>query len=281
MRFKVLCEHGAPVVAQLDLTTTAAKTNFGTIYTDAWESHVVSSYRTEDGHDHALIYADGVDNGFVLGESLTPTEDVLSETNGALMSGGISVTYIDPMQKAPKPDWITMLHEYTHSLGAVQDSAPHSSDYSGHCTDGPDIMCSEVYGDNNAHACTFVEFDCNGDDYFNPAPKPSSYLASHWNVGSPLNFYIERGTAPADRSTPTPPRNLRVSRGLLRWSPATDDIGVLGYRIDCNTAWRGWFPIAMTPNLRVSTKVCNRAVRVRAVDAAGRTSLPAALKRRR
>lgn len=85
-----------------------------------------------------------------------------------------------------------MLHEMSHTLGAVQSSAPHGTS-AGHCTDGSDVMCYDdgspegaaysaaVCGPNAALGIA-QPFDCNGDDYFNPAPATGSYLATHWNV---------------------------------------------------------------------------------------------------
>ncbi|HVL33767.1 MAG TPA: hypothetical protein VM600_09345, partial [Actinomycetota bacterium] len=35
------------------------------------------------------------------------------------------------------------------------------------------------------------QVDCNNDDYFHPAPRAGHYLRTHWNVGSPLNRFIE------------------------------------------------------------------------------------------
>lgn len=87
-----------------------------------------------------------------------------------------------------------MLHEMTHTLGAVMAGAPHATSY-GHCTDGRDVMC---YADGgtaaaaySATACPLLSsgqagmsqsYDCGGDDYFNPSPPAGSYLATHWNV---------------------------------------------------------------------------------------------------
>lgn len=85
-----------------------------------------------------------------------------------------------------------MLHEMTHTMGGVQNSAPNSTD-AGHCIDGSDVMCYDDGGPRgsqfNNSVCTPVPlyevtraFDCNNDDYFNIAPKSGSYLATHWNV---------------------------------------------------------------------------------------------------
>jgi hypothetical protein len=83
-----------------------------------------------------------------------------------------------------------MLHEMTHNLGAVGDSAPHASGY-GHCWDGYDLMCY-ADGPSPRHAMTYPcariagvmtqVYDCGGDDYFNVAPAAGTYLAESWNV---------------------------------------------------------------------------------------------------
>ena len=94
-----------------------------------------------------------------------------------------------------------MLHEVTHTLGAVNGSAPNASmdtngNARGHCTDGLDLMCYQDGPVQTARApyttstCGSVAgqggmtqtYDCGRDDYFSPAPAPNSYLATHWNV---------------------------------------------------------------------------------------------------
>jgi hypothetical protein len=92
-----------------------------------------------------------------------------------------------------------MLHEISHTLGAVNYSAPHTSAAAdgtprGHCTDGYDVMC---YADGpnpkvpyTTTACPQIAgasgmvqtYDCGGDDYFNPSPAAGNYLATHWNL---------------------------------------------------------------------------------------------------
>jgi hypothetical protein len=84
-----------------------------------------------------------------------------------------------------------MLHEMSHNMGAVQESAPHSSGY-GHCWDGYDVMCYYPDGPDPRHVMTYEcptiagvmnqGYDCGSDDYFNVAPAAGSYLATHWNL---------------------------------------------------------------------------------------------------
>ena len=76
-------------------------------------------------------------------------------------------------------------HELFHTLGAVQDSAPHydSSGSGGHTTQGKDIMTP--YPDGGNRACSNITIDCGSDDYFNPKPSNSSaaqYIRTHWNT---------------------------------------------------------------------------------------------------
>jgi len=106
-------------------------------------------------------------------------------------------------------DGTTTLHEIGHNLGAVQLTAPHSSG-AYHCYDESDVMCYDDGGsyflgpdgkDATADDGQLVascpapsvllgtqpsdrQFDCNEDDYYNPAPASGSYLATHWNVAS-------------------------------------------------------------------------------------------------
>jgi hypothetical protein len=76
-----------------------------------------------------------------------------------------------------------------------------------HCNDGPDIMCYPDNGsrsDYHANVCSRLHWDCNFDDYFNVTPKPRSYLATHWNLGSPLNrFFAGCGYHTGDLSVGT------------------------------------------------------------------------------
>ena len=99
-------------------------------------------------------------------------------------------------------------HELMHTLGAVQQGAPHAS-ADGHCWDEPDNMCydDETYGPREVVTrCPGRSnwlFDCNHDDYFYAgAPPPSNWLATHWNVWT--SQWLLRTALPAVATVPPP-----------------------------------------------------------------------------
>ncbi len=78
----------------------------------------------------------------------------------------------------------TFTHEATHTIGAVQASAPHFNS-TAHCSDDYDVMCYDGYfaivcpgASNN------VLLDCNNDDYFHTNPPTGNYLKTHWNTAN-------------------------------------------------------------------------------------------------
>ncbi len=91
-------------------------------------------------------------------------------------------------------DWTVGLHELGHNMGAVQDSAPHST-RAGHCFDGRDIMCYDDDGPRgnlySGNYCSGEPFDCNHDDYFHANPARGSYLANYWNIAHQRNRFIK------------------------------------------------------------------------------------------
>lgn len=76
-------------------------------------------------------------------------------------------------------------HEVLHTLGGVQNTAPHST-RAGHCWDESDTMCYPDGGGYPMQQLCPVEreylFDCSNDDYFSTYPDPGSYLDGHWNA---------------------------------------------------------------------------------------------------
>jgi hypothetical protein len=125
----------------------------------------------------------------------------------------------------PDPtDWwqpTVMLHEITHNLGGVQQSAPHKT-AGWHCWDGEDVMCydddssgSELY---TGAVCPLADnaipqtYDCGHDDYFNPDPAPLSYLETHWNVyrSAFMGACTQLGPACGDNIVPAVPVNTAL-----------------------------------------------------------------------
>lgn len=130
--------------------------------------------------------------------------------------------------------WTTMLHEGAHTMGAVQTDAPHATS-THHCTDGEDLMCYE--GGTDFNVCPIGRaFDCNGDDYFHPAPPPGNYLATHWNLGHADNLFVKMSPT---NPRPAAPSGLTATRGpglgevTLAWDATTWPGGGApeGYRV--------------------------------------------------
>ena len=155
----------------------------------------------EDGPWNYLVFADGVSVGDprsvgYLAADDTPGPENASNYGGymALVLGSGGTYFVGPNNPL---DYLaySVTHEIGHTLGAVNNSAPHATG-AFHCTDGIAIMCYDDGGPNGAayseSRCTGgslagytnVVFDCGNDDYLSSAPPPGSYLATHWNVFS-------------------------------------------------------------------------------------------------
>lgn len=128
----------------------------------------------------------------------------------------------------------TMLHELGHNLGAVQKTAPHST-LEFHCRDGLDVMCYADIGPlgplYRSDVCAPpTPFDCNKDDYFHRNPPLTNYLATHWNLGNPVNRFLTFG--------PPLQTSLTCTKIVILGSPATcsfsatDDSPGVRYAID-------------------------------------------------
>ncbi|HEX8744118.1 MAG TPA: hypothetical protein VF712_13395 [Thermoleophilaceae bacterium] len=171
------------------------------------------------GTRNFLIYADGLyADDYVLGTGQLPEDDSPGDLNASNHGGAAAMVWGDGESDFIPERLTTALHEVSHTLGAVQDTAPHST-IAGHCYDVQDVMC---YADGGPHgtpdylvdACTgtvpILPYECGFDDYFNASPNPGTYLDTHWNlydsrfmcdVGSCV---AEAGTAPPPAPTPTP-----------------------------------------------------------------------------
>lgn len=109
-------------------------------------------------------------------------------------------------------------HELMHMLGAVQDSAPHSTAQQaspgGHCSDDYDRMCYPDFpGVTMSYGCPVENealFDCGNDDYFSTDPNPDDYLYSHWNAAD-SGWLIPDPTQPG-RFVPLAPARILDTR---------------------------------------------------------------------
>ncbi|MFE2915052.1 RICIN domain-containing protein [Kitasatospora indigofera] len=103
----------------------------------------------------------------------------------------------------------TAAHELGHNLGAVNNSAPHTSK-AGHCVDEWDIMCysDAPYYPKMQTICPDrghdERLDCNHDDYYNTAPQPGSYLTTHWNIANNQFLIAGGGSKPDPTTSPSP-----------------------------------------------------------------------------
>jgi hypothetical protein len=165
--------------------------------------------------------------------------------NMALILGSGGANFVGDSQ-----DYLaySVTHEIGHTLGAVQDSAPHSTG-AGHCTNGYAIMC---YGDGGptgsftASACPTgstagyanTAFQCGTDDYIASVPALGGYLINHWNVFD-SSFMCDVDTCLSSQFAPTPVLNVSASRVpagttiTLDGSGSTDRGGsITGYEWD-------------------------------------------------
>ena len=189
------------------------------------------------GPTNYLVFYDGPTGG-ACGIGSYRRDENLSSDNVANNGGGYGIVY--------SGCWFgdTPMHETSHSMGAVQYGAPHSTGTGGHCTDDADVMCYSPDGGNlNQFGVTVscdgaARFDCGFDDYFDSAPEPGEYLDSHWNVGSPLNRFLTFTAADGAQIEPVPTEPVSAPR-----EPAdhgTDRLGAGGRKRGATGTPRSW-----------------------------------------
>lgn len=203
------------------------------------------------GKRNYLVYADATSAGDGVAGIATVYVDDRPGANNAANNGGLwAMAFGD----GNDPNFLgsrltTVLHEVTHNLGAVQDSAPHSTG-AGHCSDESDVMCYDDGGPtaDMTNPCAQQAYDCGADDYFNPAPAAGSYLDTHWNVYRSTFLCPSGSCAGADvgGGNPVPTANIvlrnAIGQGLsgatvgmpvtLDGSGSTDEEAVAEYQWD-------------------------------------------------
>jgi hypothetical protein len=193
---------------------------------------VAGAVQAAVGHDtrDVFVLADGLtepdpsgQTDGVWGIAELPGDDTTGAGNITNLGGRMGMMLIPPGTTPDPWDWqpTVILHEITHNLGGVQQSALHSTP-NGHCWDGRDVMC---YQDGSSGSqpytgsvCPYVggaipqTYDCGHDDYFNPDPAAGSYLATHWNVYTSafMGSCASLGMACGDNIVPTVPVNTAL-----------------------------------------------------------------------
>jgi hypothetical protein len=190
---------------------------------DAYDTPLRANYVMQDVDDgltgmmgvyDTLIYADGLyadDN--VIGSAQLPEDDTAGAANDSNVGGATAMIWGDSGPGFIDDRLTTFLHEVSHNLGAVQYSAPNSTG-AGHCNEMYDVMCYADGGPQGTNAwltfpcgpTTLLPYECGADDYFNPAPAPGTYLATHWNVyDSVFMCALDSCIVPKSGSNPNPP----------------------------------------------------------------------------
>ena len=211
-----------------------------------------------------LVYYDGP-TGQIGRERICGQAD-----EGRIGVSGLALVYLDSCGSEEGDDLrpVVAVHELVHALGGVdRDDAP-SACFGGHvCDEGTDLMTA-ILADGPLESRVL---DHNRDDYYGHAGSWDDLQDSR---------YLERLDSP-DRAAPSTPSALSITNdrfGDVRfsWSPATDDVGPVSYRVSRD----GFFvdevmrSSLLLPALLGSTSTYS----VRAVDAVGRLSVPVFLR---
>ncbi|MDX6653268.1 MAG: hypothetical protein QOJ38_2049 [Solirubrobacterales bacterium] len=193
--YKLLCDSAGGI--RVDGFTTSAS-SFSGVVADAR----AAGYNAASA-DYT-IFLDVSDSSYC-GVGSYVDDQRLSSSNANNSGGHYAIAY--------KGCWYdeTPMHENGHNEGAVQHDAPFSSG-DAHCYDELDVMCYDDAGpliplSGLLSRCSDRNhFDCGHDSYFDTAPQAGDFLASHWNIGSPLNRFIQLGSAgDGGGGTVTPP----------------------------------------------------------------------------
>jgi len=126
------------------------------------------------------------------------------------------------------------LHELMHNLSAVDPAAPNTSG-GYHCTDESDLMCysdSPLYPTMRQVCPTSHEalLDCNGDDYFNTAPRAGNFLSGNPGLNTADSTFVADRDLALPVFLPATPSGYRGPRYTVRADNADDDLCVYAIR---------------------------------------------------
>ncbi|MFN2537052.1 MAG: hypothetical protein ABR549_02730 [Mycobacteriales bacterium] len=180
--YKVLCDGAGQVrIDSFQSSETDQQTSFGGLVSAARQAGF-----NESNAEYTIFFDSSAPPA--CGTGTISSDQRLTADNANNSGGGYAVVYSDCWTD------LTAMHENGHNQGAVQYDAPYSTGSGAHCDDGYDVMCYSDGGDKDVGLSVFCpdkeHFDCRHDTYFDVAPDPGQYLATHWNLGSPLNRFI-------------------------------------------------------------------------------------------
>ncbi len=179
--FKVLCDG----TGQIQLN---AFQSSGNSYTNIVNAAKAAGFN-KSNVDYTIFY-DGSSGACGVGSYYSDERLIVDNNNNK--GGGYGISYSGCW------DGRTPMHENGHNQGAVQYNSPYSTGSGAHCRDLADVMCYSDGGDRDTGTisrCTDrMHYDCGNDDYFDSAPEAGEYLATNWNIGSPLNRFVVFGT---------------------------------------------------------------------------------------
>ncbi len=283
-RLRVACDgSGDASVLTMRLPRRASAYSFSTVRSDVEAEYATTSNVGNATKVRYLVYYDAHLDGFSgVGSMFNDVDPSASNDNNRSEAFALQDN-----SSGTGPSWYVLLHEISHNMGAVQDGAPDSNEVS-HCNDGRDVMCyaepgtTGVSGTYSSTTCIELQFDCDHDSYFHPAPN-GGWLAANWNVAATANRYLDSYAAPADSTAPATPTGLAgIGHGdfiRLTWNAVADadlhtyrierDIGAGVWRT-VGDAWPGETTFDATwTGITLNTTY---ALRVRAYDRRGNLS---------
>lgn len=225
VKLRVQCSGSTIVVDNQALPTALSSRSFGTVVDDltarGYTNGQMKYWVWHDDGSSAPFGCGGV--GHIYNDDRPGAENWNNGNGGALFAVTFACTGLSGGE--------VMLHENSHNMGAVQKSAPQSTDPAGshgngwHCWDGLDIMC---YNDGaprgswyTTGVCSTKVYDCGNNDYFHPSPAAGSYLATKWNVAGAANRFVVRGGCA-----------LAASGELIVGTPpGYDGVGIFNYNL--------------------------------------------------
>lgn len=213
--YKVKCDVADQI--QVDSFTSTAD-DFATITSAAR----AAGYSLSNA-DYTIFY--DAQPGSSCGVGSFRSDERLTASNANNTGGGYAVVFNQCWSNE------TPMHENGHNQGAVQYSAPYSTGSGAHCWDESDVMCYSPDGGDKHQSgivdrcANAVHFDCEHDTYFDSAPEEGEYLASSWNVGSPLNRFIQLG--PPGDGKPTASLTISCSGMACSFADASSDDGTI------------------------------------------------------